>query len=69
MRVAPHLAGARALLAIALAKSPEMRFQSARELAAAFVTATTFNELPGELGRRADQLVRLQPWREPPRVA
>jgi serine/threonine-protein kinase len=55
-------------LALALAKSPEARFQSARELAAAFVTATTFGELPGELGRRADQLVRIQPWREPARV-
>jgi serine/threonine-protein kinase len=56
------------LLALALAKSPDARFQSARELVAAFVTATTFGELPAELARRADQLVLRQPWREPPRV-
>ena len=56
------------LLALALAKSPDARFQSARELSAAFVTATTFGELPAELARRAKELVRAQPWSEPPRV-
>jgi serine/threonine-protein kinase len=56
------------LLAISLAKSPDARFQSARELAAAFVTATTFGELPAELGRRAGEVVQRMPWREPPRV-
>jgi len=56
------------LLALALAKSPDLRFQSSRELSAAFVTATTFGELPAELARRAGEVTARQPWREPPRV-
>ncbi len=67
--IAPQIAPVlEQLLAIALAKSPAARFQSGRELAAAFATATTFGELPAELARRAEGLVRLHPWKEPARV-
>jgi serine/threonine-protein kinase len=49
-------------LALALAKSPDARFQTAPELVAAF-TAARAGALPGELLRR---VAALPPWREPP---
>ncbi|MEJ7603602.1 MAG: serine/threonine-protein kinase [Kofleriaceae bacterium] len=57
-RVSPAL---EYVLALGLAKSPDARFQSARELAEA-VRAAFANELPDELERRARELVRASPW-------
>jgi len=49
------------VLAIGLAKSAEERFQSARQLADA-LRAATEGELPPELRRRAEALLRAMPW-------
>jgi len=51
------------VLAIGLAKSPDARFQSARELAAA-VAAALAGELPAELATRARELLGAKPWHE-----
>ncbi len=51
------------VLAIALAKRPADRFQTATALARALPLAFS-GHLPGELRAAADALVRAQPWRE-----
>ena len=57
-RVSPAL---ESVLALGLAKSPDLRFQSAQELADA-VRAAFAGELPEELERRARELLRVTPW-------
>jgi serine/threonine-protein kinase len=49
------------VMAIGMAKSPEQRFQSARELAAAFSSATR-RALSPELRARGQALARQAPW-------
>lgn len=55
-----------AFLAVAMAKSKTERFQTARELADAFITADD-GALPDELMRKAAALIRHYPWTEPER--
>jgi serine/threonine protein kinase len=50
-----------AVLAIALAKRPDERFQSASSFADAFVHACA-RELDPELQERASRLLKAQPW-------
>ncbi len=53
-----------AVLAIALAKSRDLRFQTAAELATAFAQAQRA-ALPDELRQRARAILREHPWAEP----